>query len=905
MAARAYDAMVINRVAVDRFATGLIQRLLPILGVAEGEIEAKLAAYLAKHGTGYDSGTRRQLTRLLAQVRDISRVAHGSLYARLRGEMLDLAKAEVEGAKDLAGRLYGLGTAFNTPTSRVLRQLVEDRPFQGRVLSEWVDGLEQTSFIRFRDAVTQGIVQGEGETEILRRFTGTKALQYKDGVASVGKRMLGAAVRTATAHVHNVSHEAFAKENPELYKGVRWITVLDARACEVCQGYAGEIFPVDEGPRPPVHWNCLPGDALVTTQLISAAAKREYEGQLVVIRTASGLELACTPNHPVLTDGGWLPAQRVDQASRVVCDLRGQREALAQGEHQHRVARIQDVAEPFLAAEMVVAMPVPLAAEDFHGDAAEGQIAVVGAYGLLGDAMQAALGQHRRELALKGRSLGAVALAGEGALAEFVEADGPPARRLVGLGGEALPFLRLCPRHALQHRAGAAPQLDAVRQQDALDGTTRDAEFYGDLLRRPASGVFLDNVVSVERRDFAGHVYNLETENHLIVAQGIVTHNCRCTIENIPIGSPIEAEPTYENWLSEQPEETQVEILGGTAFKLWKEGNLRLREFISDSDPAKALTLAQLKSVRKAAWDRAFGGDITPVRERDISLPTKGFREMDRAFRAANPTVRGQLAGTDLRFVQQQRNGGAVTSEVVEPEVFDQLPGKVVYRGVSQADMVPAQFGPADFVGDGVSGQGVYTTTTVAEATSFGHPDQGGWTYAMKIDPRAKVIERADVEKVLKQHFTEDQLADTALEKNSLLALKGYDVVHNAELGDDHWIILNKKAVVIDKASLPENAAKLLGEEATAAGQKLLEEIAAIEVEKRGLLDEMQAVRAQFKGFELTQENMTALDKLYRPIHEKYARIDERQSELRGRVERMGYGKRFRLEAAYKARYEK
>lgn len=40
--------------------------------------------------------------------------------------------------------------------------------------------------------------------------------------------------------------------------------------------------------------------------------------------------------------------------------------------------------------------------------------------------------------------------------------------------------------------------------------------------------IHLDNVVQIDSRNFVGHVYNLETQNNIYVANNIITHNCKC-----------------------------------------------------------------------------------------------------------------------------------------------------------------------------------------------------------------------------------------------------------------------------------------------------------------------------------------------------------------------------------------
>jgi hypothetical protein len=45
-----------------------------------------------------------------------------------------------------------------------------------------------------------------------------------------------------------------------------------------------------------------------------------------------------------------------------------------------------------------------------------------------------------------------------------------------------------------------------------------------------APGITCDNIIKIKRSYFSGHVYNLQTDTGLFVADGIITHNCRCWV---------------------------------------------------------------------------------------------------------------------------------------------------------------------------------------------------------------------------------------------------------------------------------------------------------------------------------------------------------------------------------------
>jgi len=83
---------------------------------------------------------------------------------------------------------------------------------------------------------------------------------------------------------------------------------------------------------------------------------------------------------------------------------------------------------------------------------------------------------------------------------------------------------------------------------------------------------------------------------------------CRSTILPLLASNPEDPKlRTYEQWLREQPEALQRQILGKTRFDLWKQGGLNLKHFV---DGGRALTIAELKAWDEQAFIRA---GLTPV----------------------------------------------------------------------------------------------------------------------------------------------------------------------------------------------------------------------------------------------------------------------------------------------------
>lgn len=128
------------------------------------------------------------------------------------------------------------------------------------------------------------------------------------------------------------------------------------------------------------HNNCVPAGTLVDGPAAEVGYRRWYEGELVIIGTAAGHELSITPNHPVLTDRGWVPAGLLSRGDYVLSSLNAHGSLLKVPNEDHVPSRIEDV---WGALRVLGLVGMPVAAQDFHGDGTDGEVDVVRADGLL------------------------------------------------------------------------------------------------------------------------------------------------------------------------------------------------------------------------------------------------------------------------------------------------------------------------------------------------------------------------------------------------------------------------------------------------------------------------------------------------------------------------------------------
>jgi hypothetical protein len=376
--------------------------------------------------------------------------------------------------------------------------------------------------------------------------------------------------RTETAFAENGGTLAGYKDT-----GVEFVLVSDGTGDDICAAADGATWTVDAADANPLaHPNCLVGETSVTASQVRATFTRWFEGEIIVLRTAANDLLSVTPNHPILTDRGWVAAGLLNVGDRVVRSPDPERmTAHVDPDHEQVTASIEEIAHSL----PVVFAAVPTAAEDFHGDGAHSKVHVVRTDGLLHRHIKTALVQHVAESQFPDADVaGDLALPSRRANGQLSAAQMTPSNGVMSRNGEALTTARIGvidePRCLASgsHRqpesaplsakcaatgpvlgservaalSGRIPSMDGpvvkiepyrpstITKSDSMSGQVPtngrdpDAISFGELSRCAAGLVETSGLIKVYRRKFAGHVYNLETVRGWFFAGSIVTHNC-------------------------------------------------------------------------------------------------------------------------------------------------------------------------------------------------------------------------------------------------------------------------------------------------------------------------------------------------------------------------------------------
>ena len=244
----AIDTLTRHQIHLQRYASGEVNKLIFFLSDIASDVRTRLLQ---------DNLTEFQIDRLMVLRRDINNAIVSTLnhmQDRLVLDLTDLMEYEsgftnrlldqivnVETSGIDLGQIQGLlsNSQMSLVTGKTVSNLTLDQAFAkfGGTISNDIQTL-----------VNSGIAQGQTTPEIARdvyRMLNTRT-----------KAQAEALIRTAANHAGNLARSQTYAENSELLDGEKFVATLDGKTTLTCARFDGEIFPVNEGPQPILHWNC-------------------------------------------------------------------------------------------------------------------------------------------------------------------------------------------------------------------------------------------------------------------------------------------------------------------------------------------------------------------------------------------------------------------------------------------------------------------------------------------------------------------------------------------------------------------------------------------------------------------------------------------------------------------------
>lgn len=455
------------------------------------------------------------------------------------------------GAQDLQRTLYDLG---RVRSPRVSMDFALDNPDalaairrRARFLDDAIpEGTRTYMLDSIKSAFSQ---EGPGSSQALVSAIYENLTSEEQGALS--RKRVKSIVDTEMNFLHSSGRmEQFRAAG---LKRKRWIAVPSV-ACRICLANAAKgAVPLDYArfgsvfgsgiSHPPAHPRvCVPGDTVVLPGgNIFAVSSRWYYGDMIVIRTAGGNQLTCTPNHPVLTTRGWVAAHLLKEGSYVISgDFSQQMPSVINSDSYEVPTRIEQIANSLSVPSRFIAVEVPTSSEDFHGDGIGSEVAVIYTDYLLRDHRYVSESEHVSEDNLCRTHL-------QQALLDRTSMFKPLGHRL----SPSFPLTRMLASGVSNvssvgyYESVARPMLKSVKlpfraipyfntsfSKYRPQRGSGYAEPTRDSIERLTGQVVLDKLISVEViTSWKGQVYNLDTEFGFYSSNGIITQNCHCRLD--------------------------------------------------------------------------------------------------------------------------------------------------------------------------------------------------------------------------------------------------------------------------------------------------------------------------------------------------------------------------------------
>lgn len=621
------------------------------------KLEKELIAQVSSGVTDWNKA------RIAKQLSEATRIIQ-QYYDEMSGVMVNTTTSVAQVSATSTAQALGVATGNFIPTvmpsAAWLESIASNVIVQGATQAAWWNRQSADTAWRFSTAVRQGLVSAETNQQIIRRVM---------DVMDVSRKNAAALVQTSVQSVSAQAKDKTRQANDHLIASVEWVATLDKIVCPACGVRDGKRWGLDKEPKghsipyqlPPLHFNCLPADSLITSvSNITGASKRWMDGNLIIIKTSSGRELSCTPNHPILTNSGWIPANVLNVGDNVVANGASEWAGSSNGDDEYIPTTIHEITESFFSSRKVLPRPVPMTAKDFHGDGADSKVGIVYSDSFLTSEDDTFICQHCGDrFLISGEPPAGDAL--NGLSFEQLRANLPllSSDRVMRVTGERKPLFGGHPSNSGELLLTSVPDVyscilecsgnnlaagskDSSNASDSntsfIDGQSSininsdelltginasvikpidnssniNIEHLSNLLAGFTGSMFFDEIISVEIKPFHGYVLNIETVDGWYTANGIITHNCRCTtvditktwrelgidIDEAPAGTRASMEgqvsdKTFEEFLKRKGTAYQNEVLGKGRAELYRNGTITFNQLLNQD--GNMLTLKELE----------------------------------------------------------------------------------------------------------------------------------------------------------------------------------------------------------------------------------------------------------------------------------------------------------------------
>lgn len=368
----------------------------------------------------------------------------------------------------------------------------------------------------------------------------------------------------------------------------QWVATLDGRTRDSHQALDGQYeddeglfhihglsarYPGDFGD-PAEDIACFIGETPVYLIGVEKIYRRHYTGEVLTVKTSSGMEFTVTPNHPIATTNGFIPAKLLNLGDNVISMQRSVLRGFSKHNKNYNPISFAKVFNFF-------GMVIPskrvgsTANTEFHGDIGDGDINIKLINSKLVNRLNSSVFEFFYNLAFSSSGNLKVGLFANRTFAKFFMWAFYTSNSIVSFFCKISSFFLRRVRHSDVHTLRPISRSNIILSENTIDNLPTDIFNFCKLFNRDTSGKCTDNIVSIDRSIFSGHVYNLQTKDSMYIigdksdnGNGVVVHNCRCTTIDVVQG----LEPTLRRGVN--PVTGKSDIASYRDYDKWKKQGL-------------------------------------------------------------------------------------------------------------------------------------------------------------------------------------------------------------------------------------------------------------------------------------------------------------------------------------------
>jgi hypothetical protein len=279
--------------------------------------------------------------------------------------------------------------------------------------------------------------------------------------------------------------------------------------------------------------NCIPEYEIPIGFDVEKLFKRYYKGFLINIKTASGFEFSVTPNHPVLTDQGWIAANLLNKSSNIIGLDFGKQINSSNLNVNNRpmiVSKIFDLFQIMGSCQRQCGTNF-----QFHGDGGNSNVNIETINSHLWNSFQSAFYKPLIQKFFTHSNILSCFLFCFSSFCKFLFFSFHSAYSVMSSFSQCLSFFWSRLRHTQIHRSRSSSRFNIINNKNTSNNITADIKHVCKSFFRHPVKILSDNVIMIKSIPYSGHVYNLQTKDGFYILYNdngkmSIVHNCRCTL---------------------------------------------------------------------------------------------------------------------------------------------------------------------------------------------------------------------------------------------------------------------------------------------------------------------------------------------------------------------------------------